>query len=186
MKSLLVTSLVLLSAIILVGCGKQPTDQVSPNAKNSAAQQSVQSVAPPAIIDKNIQWEKYSDNEHGFEFEYVKNDDSFVSSDGRQTGLIFSVKKDGLEAMYGEFKNRSKSNPADCQKGFKNVGSIIIGGIAANKCVNPADTAGPAWTAIIQKKVSGGVDAYAISCSNERSDSQSYCEKILSTFKFTE
>lgn len=167
MKKILVIGLALFGVIFLAGCGQRQT------------------IVQQSPVDETASWETYSDAVHGFEFKYPKNDNSFVAFDGRSTGLIFSVEKDGVEALYGNFQHKTTITAPDCPKNMKNIGTITVGGISANKCLDTADTAGPAWNTVIQKKNSDGVDVYTISCSNEHSDFESYCEKLLSTFKFT-
>lgn len=181
MKKIIATISVLFGIIILVGCGKQPTIQT----QNTLQVPTTQSTTQTSLVDETIGWEKYSDTQHGFEFKYLKNDNSLVVSDGSSEGLIFSVQKDGVEVFYGKFQNQSTMSTSECPKNLTKIGTIIIDGISANKCIDEKDTAGPAWNAMLQKKTSTGVDVYTVSCSKEHSNFEAYCEKILSTFEFT-
>ncbi len=125
-------------------------------------------------------WQTYTDNDHGFQFRYEQGSDSFVASDGRPTGLIFSVKKDGVETLYTKLSHLTQMIPNSCPQITERIGTLTVAGITGEKC----STTPSGWTANIQRTVSSGIDVYNFTCSYEHDDFKSYCDNVLSTFKF--
>ncbi len=167
MKKYFILIPILFIAIFLTGCTKTEYESDSQNPTNE---------------EVSDNWQNYSDEQHNFEFQYIKNGNSSISYEGRPTGLIFSVQKDGVEALYGKFEKEENKISSECKDDQEDIGEIEIGGIPTRKCSNHKKSS---WSATIQKEnIDETFDTYTMTCSNERDNFYSYCDQLLSTFKF--